>query len=83
MVVTPFAVSYTMVFIVLRSRTFDVMGRDKVAMNGAMAAFKDLGYTIDPLSAGTQIEAISIRNTFFEVRGAFILLFPIAMLLHD
>lgn len=81
--VTTFTVSYTMVFIVPYSRASYVVGRDKVAMNEAIAAFKDLGYTIDPLLAGTPIEAISIRNTFFEEGGAFILLFPIAVLLHD
>jgi hypothetical protein len=72
-----------MIFIALYSRMSDVMGRDKVAMTGAIAAFKDLGYTIGPLLAGVSIEAIGIGNTFFVVGGAFILLFPIAALLHD
>jgi hypothetical protein len=62
MVVTAFTVSYTMIFIVLYHRMSDVIDRDKVAMNGAIAAFKDLGYTIGPLLAGTPIEAIGIRT---------------------
>jgi PPP family 3-phenylpropionic acid transporter len=82
-VVTAFTVSYTMIFIALYSRMPDVMGRDKVAMTGAIATFKDLGYTIGPLLAGASMEAIGIGNTFFVVGGAFILLFPIAALLHD
>jgi MFS family permease len=82
-VVTAFTVSYTVIFIALYSRMSDVMGRDKVAMTGAIAAFKDLGYTIGPLLAGASIEAIGIGNTFFAVGGAFILLFPFAVLLHD
>jgi len=82
-VVTAFTVNYTMIFIALYSRMSDIMRQDKVVMTGAIATFKDLGYTIGPLFAGTLIGVISIRNTFFLVGGAFILLLPVALLLHD
>jgi len=81
--VTAFTVSYTMIFIALYSRMSDIMRQDKVAMTGAIATFKDLGYTIGPLLAGILIGAISIRGTFFVVGGAFILLLPVALLLRD
>jgi MFS family permease len=82
-VVTAFTVNYTMIFIAMYSRMSDTMRQDKVAMTGAIATFKDLGYTIGPLLAGTLIGVISIRNTFFLAGGAFIVLLPVALLLHD
>jgi MFS family permease len=82
-VVTAFTVNYTMIFIALYSRMSDTLRQDKVAMTGAIATFKDLGYTIGPLLAGTLIGAISIRNTFFLAGGTFIALLPVALLLND
>jgi MFS family permease len=82
-VVTAFTVNYTMIFIAMYSRMSDTMRQDKVAMTGAIATFKDLGYTIGPLLAGTLIGAISIRNTFFLAGGTFIALLPVALLLND
>jgi MFS transporter, DHA1 family, multidrug resistance protein len=81
--VTAFTISYTMIFIALYSRMDDIMGEDKVTMTGAIATFKDLGYTMGPLLAGVLIGSISIRTTFFLAGGAFILLLPVALLLHD
>ncbi|MDG6925771.1 MAG: MFS transporter [Nitrososphaerota archaeon] len=81
--VTAFTISYTMIFIALYSRMSDIMPEDKREMTGAIATFKDLGYTIGPLLAGALIGAISIGSTFLFVGGAFILLLPIALLLHD
>ncbi len=81
--VTAFTLSYTMIFIALYSRMSDVMAQDKVAMTGAIATFKDLGYTIGPLLAGILIGLIGIRGTFYLTGGAFLLLLPIALLLHD
>jgi MFS family permease len=82
-IVTAFTVSYTMIFIALYSRMSDIMGESKTAMTGAIATFKDLGYTLGPLIAGTLMEFISIRNTFFVTGASFALLIPIALLLHD
>jgi MFS family permease len=82
-IVTAFTVSYTMIFIALYSRMSDIMGESKTAMTGAIATFKDLGYTLGPLIAGTLMEFISIRNTFFVTGASFPLLIPIALLLHD
>jgi MFS family permease len=82
-VVTAFTISYTMIFIALYSRMSDIMREDKMAMTGAIATFKDLGYTIGPLLAGRLIEVINITNTFLLVGGAFILLLPVAVVLHD
>jgi MFS family permease len=82
-VVTAFTVSYTMIFIALYSRMSDVMREDKVAMTGAIATFKDLGYTIGPLLAGSLIEAIGMTNTFYIVGAGFAILIPIALSLHD
>ena len=81
--VTAFTISYTMIFIALYSRMSDIMPKDKMEMTGAIATFKDMGYTIGPLLAGALIGAISIRSTFLLAGGAFILLLPIALLLHD
>jgi MFS family permease len=82
-VVTAFTISYTMIFIALYSRMSDIMGEEKVAMTGAIATFKDLGYTVGPLLAGYLIEAFGISDTFYAVGAAFILLLPVALLLHD
>jgi ACDE family multidrug resistance protein len=81
--VTVFTMSYTMIFIALYSRMSDIMGESKTAMTGAIATFKDLGYTIGPLAAGTLMEFTSIKNTFLVTGAAFALLIPIALLLHD
>ncbi len=82
-VVTAFTMSYTMIFIALYSRMSDIMGEEKVAMTGAIATFKDLGYTVGPLLAGYLIEAFGIADTFYAVGAAFIVLLPVALLLHD
>ena len=82
-VVTAFTVSYTMIFIALYSRMSDVMQKDKVAMTGAIATFKDLGYTVGPLLAGFLIEALGMTNTFYIVGAGFILLLPVALVMHD
>ena len=77
------AISYTMIFIALYSRMSDIMPKDKMEMTGAIATFKDRGYTIGPLLAGGLIGVISIKSTFLLAGGAFILLLLIAFLLHD
>jgi MFS family permease len=82
-VVTAFTVCYTMIFIALYSRMSDVMRRDKIAMTGAIATFKDLGYTLGPLLAGTLITVIGMGNTFMMTGTAFILLLPATLTLHD
>jgi MFS family permease len=82
-VVTAFTISYTMIFIVLYSRMSDTLGENKVAMTGAIAAFKDLGYTIGPIMAGILMEFMSIRNVFLLTGAAFVLLIPVALTLHD
>jgi MFS family permease len=82
-IVTAFTVSYTMIFIALYSRMSDIMGESKTAITGAIATFKDLGYTLGPLVAGTLMEFTSIRNTFFLTGASFALLIPVALLLHD
>ncbi|MDG6900457.1 MAG: MFS transporter [Nitrososphaerota archaeon] len=82
-VVTAFTVSYTMIFIALYSRMSEVMREDKVAMTGAIATFKDLGYTIGPLLAGFMIASIGMTSTFYIVGAAFIALLPVSLLLHD
>jgi predicted MFS family arabinose efflux permease len=56
---------------------------DKVAMTGAIATFKDLGYTLGPLFAGLLIETLGMTETFYIVGAAFILLLPVAPILHD
>lgn len=81
--VTAFTVSYTMIFIALYSRMSDIMSEEKVAMTGAIATFKDLGYTIGPLLAGYLIEAFGIADTFYVVGATFIVLLPAALLLRD
>ncbi len=82
-VVTAFTVCYTVIFIALYSRMSDIMHRDKIAMTGALATFKDLGYTVGPLLAGTLIGSIGIGNTFLIAGAAFILLLPVTLTLHD
>jgi predicted MFS family arabinose efflux permease len=82
-VVTTFTVSYTMIFIVLYSRMSDIMREEKVAMTGAIATFKDLGYTLGPLLAGLLIEALGMANTFYIVGAGFTVLLPVALTLHD
>lgn len=82
-VVTGFTISYTLIFISLYSRMSDIMREDKVAMTGAIATFKDLGYTMGPLIAGLLIEALGMANTFYIVGAGFIMLLPVALILHD
>jgi MFS family permease len=82
-VVTAFTVSYTAIFLALYSRMSDVMQQDKVAMTGTIATFKDLGYTLGPLSAGFLIPLMGIHETFLAAGAAFLLLLPIAWSLRD
>ena len=82
-VVTAFTISYTMIFIALYSRMSDIMGESKVAMTGAIATFKDLGYTIGPLMAGVLMVFMNIQSTLLVTGAAFVLLIPVALLLHD
>jgi MFS family permease len=82
-VLIAFTASYTMIFIVLYSRMSDTLGKNKVAMTGAIAAFKDVGYTLGPLVAGFLMGFISISMTFLLTGIAFILLVPVALTLHD
>jgi MFS family permease len=82
-IVTAFTISYTMIFIALYSRMSDIMGESKTAMTGAIATFKDLGYTLGPLIAGSLMEFTSIKNTFLVTGASFALLIPVALLLHD
>jgi len=58
-------------------------GESKVAMTGAIATFKDLGYTIGPLMAGLLMVFLSIQSTLFVTGTAFVLLVPVGLLLHD
>jgi predicted MFS family arabinose efflux permease len=82
-VVTAFTISYTWIFIILYSRMSDTMRKNKIAMTGAIAAFKDVGYTIGPLMAGLMMGFMSIKDTFFLAGFAFALLIPVALTLHD
>jgi predicted MFS family arabinose efflux permease len=82
-VLIAFTAGYTMIFIVLYSRMSDTLGENKVAMTGAIAAFKDLGYTLGPLIAGFLMGFISINMTFLLTGIAFIFLVPVALTLHD
>jgi MFS family permease len=81
--VTTFTISYTLIFIALYSRMSDIMGESKVAMTGAIATFKDLGYTIGPSVAGMLMVFINIQSTLFVTGAAFVLLVPVALLLRD
>lgn len=82
-VVTTFTISYTLIFIALYSRMSDIISESKVAMTGAIATFKDLGYTIGPLTAGLLMAFINIQNTLIVTGATFVLLIPVALLLHD
>lgn len=82
-VVTGFTVCYTLIFIALYSRMSDVLQSDKVAMTGAIATFKDLGYTLGPLAAGLLIPLEGIRSTFIGAGVAFLVLLPLALTLRD
>jgi len=82
-IVTAFTISYTMIFIALYSRMSDIMGESKVAMTGAIATFKDLGYTIGPLMAGLLMVFMNIQSTLLVTGAAFALLVPVAFLLRD
>jgi len=82
-IVTAFTMSYTVIFIALYSRMSDIMGESKTAITGAIATFKDLGYTLGPLAAGALMGFTSVRDTFFITGAAFALLIPAALLLHD
>jgi MFS family permease len=82
-IVTAFTMSYTVIFIALYSRMSDIMGESKTAITGAIATFKDLGYTLGPLAAGALMGFISVRDTFLITGAAFALLIPVALLLHD
>ena len=82
-VVTAFTISYTLIFIALYSRMSDIMGESKVAMTGAIATFKDLGYTIGPLMAGLLMIFIGIQSMLLVTGIAFLLLVPVALLLRD
>jgi predicted MFS family arabinose efflux permease len=81
--VTTFTITYTLIFIALYSRMSDIMGESKVAMTGAIATFKDLGYTIGPLMAGLLMLFMSIQSTLLVTGAAFVLLVPVALLLRD
>ncbi|HQT45202.1 MAG TPA: MFS transporter [Candidatus Micrarchaeota archaeon] len=81
--VTAFTVSYTMIFIALYARMSDIMGKGKTAMTGAMATFKDLGYTLGPLAAGLMMGVVGIQGTFIAAGALFALLIPMALSLHD
>ena len=82
-VVTAFTISYTMIFIALYSRMSDIMREEKVAMTGAVATFKDLGYTLGPLLAGFLIGPLGMTSTFYIVGAGFIALLPVALILRD
>lgn len=82
-VVTAFTISYTMIFIALYSRMSDIMREEKVAFTGAIATFKDLGYTLGPLLAGFLIGALGMTSTFYIIGAGFITLLPVALILHD
>ncbi len=81
--VTTFTVSYTVIFIALYSRMSDVITEDRVALTGAIATFKDLGYTFGPLLAGALISLVGMHYTFLIAGAAFLFLLPIALRLHD
>ena len=80
---TAFTASNTVIFVALYSRMSDIMGDERGAMTGAIATFKDLGYTVGPLAAGFLIQAAGITTTFYLVGGAFIALLPVALTLRD
>ncbi len=82
-IVAAFTVSYTMIFIGLYSRMSDILREDKVAMTGAIATFKDLGYTLGPLLAGFLMISLSMQTVFIAVGAGFVLLLPAALRLRD
>ncbi len=82
-VVMAFTVSYTTIFIALYSRMSDILRADKVAMTGAIATFKDLGYTLGPLLAGFLMVALSMQAVFVIVGASFVVLLPVALRLRD
>jgi MFS family permease len=82
-IVTAFTVSYTMIFIALYSRMSDILREDKVAMTGALATFKDLGYTLGPLLAGLLMISFSMQTVFVLTGAGFVLLLPVALRLRD
>jgi MFS family permease len=82
-VVAVFTICYTMIFIALYSRMSDIMGESKTLMTGAIATFKDLGYTIGPLAAGALMEFMGTKNTFLLAGAGFALLIPVALILQD
>lgn len=82
-IVTAFTVSYTIIFIALYSRMSDILREDKVAMTGAIATFKDLGYTLGPLLAGILMISLSMQTVFLVVGAAFVALLPVASRLRD
>ncbi|MHB8586099.1 MAG: MFS transporter [Thermoplasmatota archaeon] len=82
-VVTAFTISYTAIFIALYAQMADVLQDDKVAMTGAIATFKDVGYTLGPLAAGFLIPVVGIGTTFIGAGLGFLLLIPIAWCLDD
>jgi hypothetical protein len=46
------------------------MGESKTAITGAIATFKDLGYTLGPLAAGALMGFISVREYLFHNRSS-------------
>lgn len=82
-VLSAFTLSYTIIFIAVYSRMDDIIKAKKVAMTGAIATFKDAGYTIGPLLAGLVMLPIGIKTTFLLVAIAFIALLPITLSLKD
>ena len=82
-ILTAFTAGYTGIFIALYSRMSDILREDKVAMTGAIATFKDLGYTVGPLAAGFLMSSMSMQTVFLVVGAAFLLLLPAALRLHD
>ncbi len=82
-IVTAFTASYTLIFLALYSRMSDILREDKVAMTGAIATFKDLGYTLGPLLAGLLMVGLSMQTVFLLVGAGFGLLLPVALRLRD
>ncbi len=82
-VITIFSIAYTMIFIALYSRMSDIMLKDKTQMTGAIATFKDLGYTIGPLVTGFVMVFLGVNTTFLLTGISFVALIPIAYTLND
>ncbi len=81
--ISVFTIFYTVIFIGLYSRMSDIIKKDKTAMTGAIATFKDAGYTIGPLVAGFAMNYVSIKEVFIATALMFIILLPITASLHD